>query len=298
MRRIIIIAGPTASGKSVLALRLARQLKAIIINADSLQLYQGLPLLTACPTATDYAEIPHFLYEYCSPQFPYSAALWAQEVMDILKKYVEIPVIIVGGTGFYLKTLIEGIAEIPLIPSQIRLQVAEEWQQKGALAFYQQLYQADSKMATQLNPTDKQRVCRAWEVLSYTGKSLQDWYTQEKKMFLKEPYELVILAPEKSWVYPLINQRVLTMLNQGVLEEITLFLKTYPDKGHALSAALGLQEFSLYLQQEISLDQAIEKTQQRSRNYAKRQSTWFRHQFKQATFLKLPYLKEWEAKGG
>jgi tRNA dimethylallyltransferase len=281
---VIVIGGPTASGKSFFALQLARHLKGVIINADSMQLYQGLPLLTACPSAEHYKEIPHYLYEHRPPDQPYSAAEWAQEAALLIQQQTK-PVIIVGGTGFYLKTLIEGISPIPLVPEEIRQQVKQEWQEKGFKEFYKQLQQKDPELSAILKPTDQQRLCRAWEVLCYTGKSLWYWQNQPRQKLLPSCFKMKIMNPEKSWLYPIIDKRILQMIEQGIIEEIKNFLNFYPSPSTSLNNALGFKEFSAYLHHQTSLKEAIALTQQRTRQYAKRQMTWFRHQFKNTSFV-------------
>jgi tRNA dimethylallyltransferase len=277
---VLIIGGPTASGKSGLALSLAEQLSGIVINGDSMQIYQGLPILTAQPPAEDFAKIPHRLYAVLPPEDACSAAKWRDLALgEINKAHAEnkFPVI-VGGTGFYLKTLLKGISPIPDIPHTFREKISARQKELGNPGFHQELEKIDPVMASRLHPFNTQRLIRAWEVLEATGKSLAEWQDIPP---VKAPDDLhfltVTLLPPRDKLYAACNARFEQMLKAGALEEVEQFKEHCPPAA-ALNKALGYPELCAYLDGKISLEEATVTSQQSTRHYAKRQVTWFRHQ--------------------
>lgn len=291
---IFIIQGPTASGKSTLALDMAKHLDACIINADSMQLYKDLPILSAQPTREEQQQTPHRLYSILDSNQSCSAQQWRMMVQDILTQDAGNfkHFIITGGTGFYIKALIEGLSPIPNVPTTVRGALHTFLQQKGASALYNLLQQEDPMMAQKLVPQDTQRILRALEVYRYTGQSLLIWQNQQKKGALEEEFFTITLMPPREELYEKINTRVLRMLKEGVLEEIKKLQGQYL---YGCERTLGYKELQTYLEDKISLAEAIEKTQQKSRNYAKRQTTWLRHQHQaNIIFPKIYMPEDWQ----
>lgn len=289
-KTIYIIAGPTASGKSARALDLARQLGGVIVNCDSLQVYDGLPLLTAQPSAQDKQEIAHHFYGHLHPNAPCSAGSWAEVALPLLSQLLaegKVP-IIVGGTGLYLKALTEGLSPMPDIPAHVRDAAKAQYEALGPQEFYQQLAARDPVMAARFHPHHKARIIRAWEVLAFTGKSLSEWQALPR---LSPPSDWVfvseIIIPERSDLRARCDARFLNMLELGALEEVEAFAARI-DRGEVrpdvpLTMALGYRELLAYIEGECSKSDAITRAQTRTKQYAKQQVTWFRNQMK-ATF--------------
>ena len=279
---VLVIGGPTASGKSGLAVSIAEALQGAVINGDSMQVYQGLPILTAQPSGADCDKVPHRLYSVLSPTESCSAASWRDlAIAEIRKSQAEnrLP-IVVGGTGFYLKTLLQGISPIPDVPASFRREAAALQKELGNPRFHQELAKRDPLTAARLDPLNTQRLIRAWEVLQATGKSLAEWQTAplagppEDLRFLT-----VTLQPQREHLYASCNNRFNKMLDMGALEEVQKFKEQTPPNT-ALSKALGYPELLAYLEGKTTLAEAVKLTQQSTRNYAKRQTTWFRHQIR------------------
>lgn len=287
-RRVIILAGPTASGKSALALRLAQAHNGVIINADSMQVYAGLPILTACPTAEDMAQAPHRLYGYLDPATPCSAGQWvASARIAVYETWQEgkLP-IIVGGTGMYIRTLLEGISPIPDVSPDVRTRIR-------ALPVgeaYARLQTVDAAMADKLNAGDTQRVQRALEVYEQTGKSLLHWQAlPPEPPLLDADFATYRLSLPRDLLYTRCDARLTQMVEHGALDELrALLARNLPDDLPALRA-VGVPELTRHLRGEWTLEQAVEKAQQATRNYAKRQLTWLRHQLPAATDIAYPY---------
>lgn len=272
--KVLLIGGPTASGKSGLALEKAKAFDGVIINGDSLQVYRGLEILTAQPSPQECQDIPHRLYGFFDPSQTFSVGKWLPLVTSKIEtalKDNKLP-IIVGGTGLYLKSLKDGISAIPPIDPQIRKQLKDSQEEN-----YAELKKIDPLLAERLSPNDCQRTQRGLEVFYGTGKPLSFWQTQKP---LPSPYEfdICLLMPNKEELEKRIALRLQKMLEMGVLDEITR-LKLSPLSSQA-KKAIGFQEFEAYLKGETSFENARELTLIHTRQYAKRQLTWFRHQFK------------------
>jgi tRNA dimethylallyltransferase len=262
---VVVIGGPTASGKSGLALSLAKAKNGTIINADSMQLYDGLHRLTAQPSAEDLAEAPHALYSCLKPDQLCSSAIWRDMALAEIEKSIaagRLP-IVVGGTGFYIRTLLLGISPIPDIDPAVRERANALQKELGNPTFHAELAKRDPVMADRLHPFNTQRLVRAWEVLEATGKSL----------------------PERKKLYEQCDQRFGQMIAAGVLEEVRAFK---PQAGWALAKALGYPELTSHLAGNLTLNEAIDMAQRTTRHYAKRQVTWFRHQIKPDLVLDSP----------
>lgn len=285
-RTIHIVAGPTAGGKSAYALSLAQKVgQAVIINADSLQIYDGLSLLTAQPSEEDKAAVPHRLYGHLHPNDTSSAGNWrdlAMAEIDVAFNEGRIP-IICGGTGLYIKALMEGLSPMPDIPDEVRSEVDELYARLGVPGFYEELEKRDPVMAARFHPGHKARLMRAMEVLIATGKSLAEWQAAPLEGPPDEwAFEIHKIMPERDVLYDRCNARFEVMLEQGALEQVEAFTARVTAEevrpGVPLSKALGYKELGAYLSGDLSREEAITRAQGETRRYAKRQVTWFRHQ--------------------
>lgn len=283
MPKVILIAGPTASGKSALSLNLAREFDGEIVNADSMQVYDCLQVLTARPSESEMEGIPHHLYGVVAPDDAYSAARWCADVLPVLQDILsrgKTP-IIAGGTGLYFKALEEGLSHVPAIEPQIREEIRTLARQDGQ-ALYEQLKQEDPEMAARLKPGDRQRVARALEVLRSTGRSLLAWQAEKGVAPLSQLENLdgvarIVLMPDRQWLYERCDRRFGLMMEQGALDEVKAVQHVPADL--PAMRALGVGALRAYLEEEITLDDAIIRAQTQTRQYAKRQMTWFRNQF-------------------
>ncbi len=278
---VLIIAGPTASGKSKLALEYAQNHNGVIINADSMQVYKELPILTAQPSPKEMELVPHKLYGILSGDDPCSVARWQRLALQAIAECAEMgkPPIIVGGTGMYISALLSGIAAIPEVSSQVRSAVRTLHQQLGADDFYKELQQLDPEMAKRLHPGDTQRVVRAFEVIKATGRSLLEWQGESGKDAVAHlDCTVKLLTPDKEKLRERANQRFVRMVANGAVEEAKLLLSKNYDPNMPVMKALGVPELSAYLQGTATLEEAIELAQIATRQYIKRQLTWFRKQ--------------------
>ena len=274
---VALIAGPTASGKSALALRLAETTGGAVINADSAQVYRDLPILSAAPSAEDRTRAEHMLYGILDGAEACSAADWAALAkVEIARLHSEdrLPVL-VGGTGLYLRTLLDGIAPIPEIDPQIRAEVraASVAENLAALA------PLDPVAAVTLNPGDTTRIARALEVVWSTGKSLSAWQEQ-REGGIGDAIDLkaLILAPPRPWLYQRCDRRFQEMVTNGALAEVEALLASNLNPDLPVMRAIGVAELSSHLRGELNLEEAIAAGTQATRRYAKRQYTWFKHQ--------------------
>jgi tRNA dimethylallyltransferase len=276
LAKVVICAGPTASGKSAYALKLAQEQGGVIINGDSLQVYRKLEILTAQPSGEDQQTVPHYLYGCLDPAESCSAGYWLSLVLPIIQqahKNNQVP-IVVGGTGFYLRTLLVGVSPIPPTDPEVRKKLLERNESQEVL--YKELQGVDPEWSSHINPHDHQRTMRGLEVYYGTGKPLSFWHAQKPS---PPPYdfEKVLLLPEKETLDHSIQLRIEDMLKKGVLDEVAHAL-TLP-LSETAKKAIGLREFGDYLKGNCSLEQAKELTFIHTCQYAKRQRTWFRGQF-------------------
>lgn len=286
MVNITVIYGPTASGKTALALEIAAAQNGVIINADSMQIYDALPVLTAQPSAEEIQQAPHKLYAALDPAKRCSAQSWrdmaASEIEAALAQN-QTP-IIVGGTGLYLKALIKGLSPMPVVPDETRTKAMAMQKELGNPAFHSALAAKDAVMAEKLHPNDTQRLIRAWEVLEGTGKSLAHWQAIPPSAPPAHwNFEINHVNPDRALLYERCNTRFDTMLELGILDEVKA-LDSLIELGKVpadapITHALGFHPFQSYLRGMTSLDEAIDKAKQETRNYAKRQITWFKNQF-------------------
>ncbi len=282
---VIVIAGPTASGKSDLAIRVAEAVAGNVINADSMQVYRDLRVLTARPDAEDEARVPHHLFGYRDAADHASAADWrddARAAISAVHAQGRRPVV-VGGTGLYLRTVMKGIAPVPAIPDGVRTRARARREEIGAEAFFAELEMRDPVIAVRLHARDSQRVLRAWEVHEATGRPLSAWQDDP----VEGPdldFRVIVLEPDREALYGRIDARFARMLDAGALDEVRALAKKAEDEGldPALPVfkALGYPELSAYLRGVMSLDEAAAQSAQQTRNYAKRQMTWLRTQLR------------------
>jgi tRNA dimethylallyltransferase len=276
LNKVYIIGGPTANGKSAFAYQLAQDKKGVILNGDSLQVYAGLEILTDQPSLQTQREIPHRLYGFLDPTQSYSTGLWLSQVLKEIEEIHQeglLP-IVVGGTGLYLKTLLEGITPIPPLDPHIRQELeARECSQE---TLYYELQTIDSPLAARIHPHDRQRTLRGLEVFYGTGKPLSDWQTK-KPPSPSYDFETILFMPPKEEQHTKIANRIDTMLERGVLDEVAAVLPLPPSP--TAMKAIGLREFGAFIRGNCSLEQAKELTFIHTCQYAKRQRTWFRHQF-------------------
>ncbi|MFA4993857.1 MAG: tRNA (adenosine(37)-N6)-dimethylallyltransferase MiaA [Bdellovibrionales bacterium] len=281
MQSLILIGGPTASGKSALALRLAKERNGNIINADAMQLYAGLPVLTAQPDAEDRAEIPHLLYEVTDAAEASSAGKWlvqARDAIEQTKAEGRTP-IIVGGTGLYFDALMGGLADIPPIPDDARAKAAQLYNEWGEKKFRDELAKRDPESAARIARNDRQRLIRTYEVALHTGKSLGEWHKISQTPDQAYNAEFHLLLPPRDELYAACDKRFLKMIERGAIEEVKNFLKRSLPPTLPAMKILGVREIAAYLHGEKNLEESIAKAQQVTRNYAKRQMTWFRNKW-------------------
>ena len=272
-----VIAGPTASGKSALALALAQQIGGVIVNADSAQVYRELRVLSAAPTADDIRRAEHRLYGVQDGALPCSAADWAtmaaREIADV-QSAGRVP-ILVGGTGLYLRTLLEGIAPVPAIDPDVRARVRGTMIDEN----HAKLRALDPAAAARLKPNDSARINRALEVILSTGRTLAEWQ-KEREGGIGDQVELraIILLPPRKWLYARCDERFARMIEEGAVTEVEALLARTLNPNLPVMRAIGVRELTAYLLGQSTLDEAVAAGQQATRRYAKRQYTWFAHQ--------------------
>ncbi len=286
---VFCIAGPTASGKSVLALDMALCFesfgkKALIINADSQQVYKELPIVSAQPSLSDKARIDHRLYGCWDASTIGSAGMWALEAASLIKEAWEKKIIpiVCGGTGFYIMALLEGLRPVPDISETVRLQAIETLNSLGVEAFYQVCGDLDPQSVASIEANDTHRLLRLWEVYHGTGKPLSFWRKEKPAQVLPRltRWHKVLLLPDRDKLYETINKRVESMVKRGAVEEVDHLLGMQLPKHHPLMKAVGVQEIHKYRQGEQSYEEMVQKFKQYTRNFAKRQITWFKNQYK------------------
>ncbi len=281
MSGLLVLGGPTASGKSALALRLALALDGVLVNADSMQLYRELPLLTARPTPADEARVPHRLYGVLGAAEPASVGRWLELAGDAIAAASasgRLP-IVVGGTGLYLSALLRGLAPVPPVPAAVRAEARALFDRLGAPGFHAELARRDPVMAARLRPSDRQRQLRAFEVLAATGRSLADWQAQPRfRLRLPAPVVGLALLPPRAELHGRIERRLRAMIEAGALEELAALRRACGNAGLPLLKAVAVPELCAHLDGRLDLAQALARALERTRQYAKRQVTWLRHQ--------------------
>ena len=275
---VIVIGGSTASGKSALALELAQEFEGVVINADSMQVYKDTPILSANPTAEEKAKAPHKLYEIYDADKRGNVSEWltlATKEIRIAWKDKKTP-ILVGGTGMYIHSLLEGISPIPETKNETRTKVAKFLEEIGTQELHKKLKEVDPKSANKLSPNDTTRIRRAYEVWLDTGKSISDWHNEKNIKALPEATFFTIkIVPSAQEVDEKCFERFEKMIEKGALEEVKKLKEKNLDLDLPAMKAIGIPELSSYLDGEISLEEAINLGKLRTRQYAKRQRTWF-----------------------
>ena len=281
MNKVILLAGPTASGKSDLAIYIAKKINGEIVNADSMQVYKEIKILSARPS--NYQGVRHHLYGFLSVKKKFSTGEWIQlaekKINDITKRK-KIP-IFVGGTGLYFKTLTDGIAKVPAISALKRKEVINLYNKIGSEKFYNKLIKLDPKCKNRIEKNDKQRMIRFYEVKYFTKKSIFDWQKNTVNNLRDYYFVKIFLNPSRSFLLEKIQLRFKKMIVSGALKEVRRFQKLKVSKQSTANHILGLNELMNYLDQKIQENEAIERSIIRTRQYIKRQLTWFRGQMKE-----------------
>jgi len=286
--KIILISGPTASGKSNFSIKLAKKINGEIINADSMQVYKELKILSARPNTKDYQKIKHHLYGFHSVKNNFSTGDWLKIAIKKIKevrKRNKTP-IFVGGTGLYFKALTDGLVSIPNIPIRFRNKIRTLHKNLGQKKFYQKLIKLDPYSKENINPTDTQRSIRAYEVKQFTKKSLHDWFENTKSYFDKDDFFKIYIDYPREELIQRISKRAEQMIEIGAINEVKRFLKLKVRKDKSVNKAIGIQEIKEYLEKRKDMSDVIEKISIKTRQYAKRQSTWARGNM--MSWLKLP----------
>ena len=278
--KIILIAGPTASGKSNFAIKLAKKVNGEIINADSMQIYKELQILTARPKKKDQKNIKHHLYGLQSVKKKFSTGTWLKltikKIKEIQKKNKK--PILVGGTGLYFKSLVEGLVKMPNVPLKIRNQIRLLQKKIGQKNFYKKLLKLDPLIKNCINLNDVQRTIRAYEIKKYTKISMTSWFKNTKKVFKKDNFIKIYIDFPRPELIQRINKRTQKMLDQGAINEVRRFSKLNIKKDNSTTKIIGIQEILKFLQGESSLSEVKEQISIKTRQYAKRQNTWARGQ--------------------
>ena len=280
--KIILIYGPTASGKSDFAIQLAKKTQGEIVNADSMQIYKDLKILTARPNKKDFKKIKHHLYGFQKSNKDFSVGDWLKIVVKKIKeikKRKKVP-ILVGGTGLYFKALTEGLIEIPLIPSKFRNKIRSLHKSIGQEKFYKKLLRLDPLILGKINSTDTQRSIRAYEVKLYTKKSVIEWYKNTKSNFKKNEFLKIYIDYPRIELIKKINLRTKLMMDIGAISEVKKFLKLRISKNKSISKAIGVAEIKDFIKKKMVEEEVIEKISIKTRQYAKRQATWARGHMK------------------
>ena len=280
--KIILIAGPTSSGKSNFAIKIAKQINGEIINADSMQVYKQLKILTARPKKEDLNKAKHHLYGFIDVKKNYSTGEWLKillkKIKDI-KKNNKIP-IVVGGTGLYFKALTDGLVKIPNVPARVRNKVRLVQKKLGQKNFYKKLLKLDPLVKNKIEKNDIQRSIRAYEIKDYTKVSIISWFQKTRKHISSDEFVKFYIDYPRELLINRINSRVDSMFEEGAIDEVRRFMKLKVNKENSSNKVIGIKEISNFLDKQCSLEQAKELIAIKTRQYAKRQATWARGQMK------------------
>ena len=278
--KIILISGPTSSGKSNFAIKLAKKIKGEIINADSMQVYKQLQILTARPKKEDLKKIKHHLYGFCDVRKKYSTGEWLKLLLKKIKdirKRKKVP-IIVGGTGLYFKALTDGLVKIPNIPIKVRNKIRFMQKKLGQKKFYNKLLKLDPLIKNKIEKNDVQRSIRAYEIKNYTKISIINWFKKTKKYIASDEFIKLYIDYPRDSLISRINMRVDNMFANGAIEEVRRYNKLKVKKENSSNKVIGIKEISSLLNKQSTLEQAKELIAIKTRQYAKRQATWARGQ--------------------
>ena len=276
--KIILIYGPTASGKSNFAIKLAKKINGEIVNADSMQVYKELKILSARPLPKNYRSIKHHLYGFQNVKKNFSSGNWLKlvnkKILDIRKRK-KIP-ILVGGTGLYFKAITEGLVNIPNIPIRIRSKIRSLHKKLGVKKFFSKLVKLDPVSKNFVKPTDTQRVIRAYEVKLFTKRSIYDWFKSTRSNYENDDFLKIYIDFPRTELIRRISDRTADMIKKGAISEVKKFIRLKVPRTKTASKAIGIAEIREYLEKKIEISEVIEKISIKTRQYAKRQSTWGR----------------------
>jgi len=276
--KIILISGPTASGKTNFAVKIAKKIRGEIINTDSMQVYKKLKILTARPNKIEQKNIKHHLYGFVDLNKKFSTGQWLELTIKKIKNIQQrkkIP-ILVGGTGLYFQSLVDGLVKIPEIPLKFRNKVRLISKRDGQKKFYKKLLKLDPNIKDKFDPNDTQRSIRAYEIKSYTDISMYDWLAKTKSEFKDSNFLKLYIETKREKLIEKINLRTLNMINGGAINEVKKFLKLKIRKDQSVNKVIGIAELTQYLNHEVTLEEAKELISIKTRQYAKRQATWAR----------------------
>ena len=276
---IFFITGPTGIGKSDLAIKLSKEINGEIINADSMQIYRELKVITARPTNIDIKLIKHHLYGYVSGSERYNVEKWCNDAKNIIESLFKnnVTPIFVGGTGLYIDTLINGITSIPSIPESIKKESNNLFDKIGLDNFFDLIKEIDINAVNNISKNDTQRLKRIWEVYKFTGKKFSLWKDNKNKKFLDNiDYKIILFLPDRTKNYNRVNKRVESMIDNGAVHEIENLLKYNYSSKLPIMRAHGVPEISSYLQKKVTLEECINNIQLVTRHYVKRQNTWWK----------------------
>ena len=278
-KTIYFITGPTCIGKSDFAINLSKKISGEIINADSMQIYKELNVISARPTSSDIKKVKHHLYGYIKGDERFNVEKWCNDAVTKIN-YLNnrnITPIFVGGTGLYIDSIINGISSIPNIPEKIKDESKELFETIGLEKFFNLVQEIDIEATKKISNNDSQRLKRIWEVFHFTNKKFSSWKKIENKKFLNSiNYKIILFMPDREKNYHRVNERVLKMIKNGAIDEIKDLLKLNYKKNLPIMKAHGVPEISSYLENSFSLEECIEKIQLVTRHYVKRQHTWWR----------------------
>ena len=276
--KIILISGPTASGKSNFAVKIAKKINGEIINADSMQVYKQLKILTARPNKGDKKNIKHHMYGTVDINKKFSTGKWLKmtiKKIKEIKKRKKIP-ILVGGTGLYFQSLIDGLVKIPEIPHKFRNKIRLKQKKEGQKKFYKKLLKIDPKIKNRFDPNDTQRTIRAFEIKSFTKISMYEWLNRTKSEFNDDEFIKLYIDFKREELIKRISLRSIKMIKEGAIKEVKKFIKLKIKKDLSVNRVIGIDELTQCLDRKINLDQAQELISIKTRQYAKRQATWAR----------------------
>ena len=296
MNKVIVVCGPTASGKTQFAHLLAKKNNGEIVNADSMQLYKSLPIITSSPSPKLRNELPYHLYNFLDINYECSVAKYAQLATEKIKEIStrrKLP-ILVGGSGMYINSLIKGFSYIPDIEPEVRKEVRSLQQSLSSNDFFELLKKSDSEIAKVLNAQDSQRVARAYEVFLQTGKSISYYQKSNTKLLEGFSFKAILLLPNRQFLYSMCNNRLEQMFKNGAVEEVKSLLNEKCNINALAMKSLGVKEIISYLENRISKDEAMELAKTRTRQYAKRQVTWFKNQLQEKDIMEFSNNAEYE----
>jgi len=275
---VYVIAGPTATGKSDLSISLAKKISGVVINSDSMQVYENLEILTARPSLNEMKNIDHHLYGFVDGRERYNVERWCNDATEIIKKTSakNLTPILVGGTGLYINTLINGLVDLPSIPESIKIESEKILQEFGKDFLINQIKNVDPESLNEINHNDTVRLRRIWEVFESTGKKFSEWKLNKNKKFITDyKFKILLFLPDREKNYQVVNSRFVKMMKSGAVEEVKKLLELNLNDSLPVMRAHGVPEIKKYLANESTLEECINKGQQVTRNYVKRQHTWW-----------------------